>query len=269
MNGKECLLAFADVDKAYVAAANDIDSIRRGFTQQKKRRTQMIGAVCGCIVVLFVVVAFGSGHWFRQTPSVIPTEAGTEDRLLTEPSSSETPSTIPGFVPPETEAPPTSAVQASESEQHQQTSPVSDETQNQPTQSTEPSSVASPAVDATTEAPEGAFEKSYQYSLNGSAYSFYIPGKVITADKVGEKIGEATVTAGWKYADGSVPVTEQLRCEIYQITEIDPATAICIKFLDKGEALTTDHYYVQINASADLSAIADYIIPTQVSNGEE
>ena len=269
MNPKDCLLAFADVDKAYVAAANDIDSIRRGFTQQKKRRTQMIGAVCGCIVVVFAVAAFGSGRWFRQTPSVIPTEAGTEDRLLTEPSSSETSSTVPGFVPPETEAPPTSAVQASESEQHQQTSPVSDETQNQPTQSTEPSSVTSPAVEATTKAPEAAFYEAYCYSLDDPAYSAYIPGKVITPDKVGEKIGEATVTAGWKYADGSVPVTEQLRCEIYQITEIDPATAICIKFLDKGEALTTDHYYVQYNGFADLSAVADYIIPAQVSNGEE
>ena len=269
MNPKDCLLAFADVDKAYVAAANDIDSIRRGFTQQKKRRTQMIGAVCGCIVVVFAVAAFGSGRWFRQTPSVIPTEAGTEDRLLTEPSSSETSSTVPGFVPPETEAPPTSAVQASESEQHQQTSPVSDETQNQPTQSTEPSSVTSPAVEATTKAPEAAFYEAYCYSLDDPAYSAYIPGKVITPDRVGEKIGDATVTAGWTYADGTMPVTEQLRCEIYQITEIDPATAICIKFLDKGEALTTDHYYVQINASADLSAIADYIIPAQVSNGEE
>ncbi len=269
MNPKDCLLAFADMDKAYVSAANDIDSIRRSFTQQKKRRTQMIGAVCGCIAVIFAVAAFGSGHWFRQTPSVIPTEAGTEDRLLTEPSSSDVPSTVPGFVPPETEAPPTSAVQASESEQHQQTSPVSDETQNQPTQSTEPSSVTSPAVDAATEAPEGAFEKAYQYSLNGSEYSFYIPGKVITPDKVGEKIEDASVTAGWKYADGTMPVTEQLRCEIYRMIDIDPETAVCIRFIDKGEALTTDHYYVQLNPLADLSVVSEYIIPLVEANNEE
>ena len=269
MNGKDCLLAFADVDNAYVAAANDIDSIRRGFTQQKKRRTQMIGAVCGCIVVIFAVAAFGSGHWFRQTPSVIPTESGVEDRPLTEPSSSDVPSTVSGFVPPETEAPPTSAVQVSESEQHQQMLPVLDETQNQSTQSTEPSSVASPAVDSTTEAPEGAFEKAYQYSLNDSAYSFYIPGKVITADKVGEKIEDASVTAGWKYADGTMPITEQLRCELYRIIDIDPSTAICIRFIDKGEALTTDHYYVQLNSLADLSAVSDYIIPLVEANNEE
>ena len=269
MNPKDCLLAFADVDKAYVAAANDIDSIRRGFTQQKKRRTQMIGAVCGCIVVVFAVAAFGSGRWFRQTPSVIPTESGVEDRPLTEPSSSDVPSTVSGFVPPETEAPPTSAVQVSESEQHQQTLPVPDETQNQSTQSTEPSSVASPAVDSTTEAPEGAFEIAYQYSLNDSAYSFYIPGKVITADKVGEKIGDASVTAGWKYADGTMPVTEQLRCEIYRMIDIDPETAVCIRFIDKGEALTTDHYYVQLNPLADLSVVSEYIIPLVEANNEE
>ena len=129
--------------------------------------------------------------------------------------------------------------------------------------------MTSSAVESTTETPEAAFYEAYCYSLDDPAYSAYIPGKVITPDRVGEKIGDATVTAGWTYADGTMPVTEQLRCEIYQITEIDPATAICIKFLDKGEALTTDHYYVQYNGFADLSAVADYIIPAQVSNGEE
>ena len=74
MNPKDCLLAFADADNAYVAAANDIETIRRGFKRQKKRRTQMIGAVCGCIVVIFAVAAFSTGRWFRQTPSVLPTE---------------------------------------------------------------------------------------------------------------------------------------------------------------------------------------------------
>ena len=269
MNGKKCLLAFADVDNAYLAAASDVETLRRSFLQQKKHRTQMIGAVCGCIIVVFAVAAFGSRHWFRQTPAVIPSETGIADRPMTEPSSVDMPSTIPGFIPPETQAPPSSTVQVPETEQNQHTTPIPDETRNQPTQSTEPSSVITPAIDATTETPETAFEKSYCYSLNGSAYSAYIPGKVITPDRVGEKIGDATVTAGWKYADGTMPVTEQLRCEIYRITDIDPATAICIKFLDKGEALTTDHYYVQINASADLSAVADYIIPAQVSNGEE
>lgn len=268
MNPKDCLLAFADMDKAYVSAANDIDSIRRSFTQQKKRRTQMIGAVCGCIAVIFAVAAFGSGHWFRQMPAVIPSETEIGDHTMTGSPSSEAPSTVSGFIPPETEAP-SSTVQVTETEQNPQTSSVAGEAQNQPTQSTEPYSVTSPAVEATTETPEAAFYEAYCYSLDDPAYSAYIPGKVITPDRVGEKIGDATVTAGWKYADGTMPVTEQLRCEIYRITDIDPATAICIKFLDKGEALTTDHYYVQINASADLSAVADYIIPAQVSNGEE
>ena len=257
MNGKDCLLAFADVDNAYLAAANDTEAIRRSFLQQKKRRTGLIGTVCGCIIVVFAVAAFGSGRRFRQTPAVIPSETGAADHTMTAPSSSETPATVSGFIPPETEAP-SSAGQITETER------------DQPTQNSEPSSVMSSAADAVTEAQETAFEKSYRYSLNGSDYSSYIPGKVIAPDKVGEKIGDGAVTAGWKYADGTMPVTEQLRCEIYRIAEIDPATAICIRFLDKGEALTTDHYYVQINASADLSAVSDYIIPAaQASNGEE
>ena len=268
MNGKECLLAFADVDNAYLAAASDVETIRRSFLQQKKRRKQMIGAVCGCIIVVFAVAAFGSGHWFRQTPAVIPSETGTADHTMTQDLSSETPSTVSGFIPPETEAP-SSTVQVTETEQNPQTSSVTDETQNQPTQSTEPSSVTFPAIEATTEAPEAAFYEAYCYSLDDPAYYAYIPGKVITPDRVGEKIGDATVTAGWTYADGTMPVTEQLRCEIYRMIDIDPSTAICIRFIDKGEALTTDHYYVQYNGLADLSTVSDYIIPVQASNGEE
>ena len=136
MNGKECLLAFADVDNDYAAAANEIETIRRSFNHKKKRRTQMIGAVCGCIIVVFAVAAFGSGRWFHQTPAVIPSETGTADHPMTGAPSSETPSTVPGFVPSETQDP-----------------SVSNETQNQPTQSIEPSSVISPAVDATTGTP--------------------------------------------------------------------------------------------------------------------
>ena len=99
--------------------------------------------------------------------------------------------------------------------------------------------------------------------------SFYTPGKVIAPDKVGEKIGDASVTAGWKYTDGTMPVTEQLRCEIYRMIDIDPSTAICIRFIDKGESLTTDHYYVQLNSLADLSAVSEYIIPLAEANNEE
>ena len=106
MNGKECLLAFADVDNAYLAAANDTEAIRRGFLQQKKRRTQMIGAVCGCIIVVFAVAAFGAGHWFRQMPAVIPSETGTADHTMTGAPSSEMPATHSGFIQPQTQAPP-------------------------------------------------------------------------------------------------------------------------------------------------------------------
>ena len=38
MNGTDCLLAFADLDKTYIAAANETQTIRNAFTRQKKRR---------------------------------------------------------------------------------------------------------------------------------------------------------------------------------------------------------------------------------------
>ena len=260
MNGKDCLLAFADLGDAYIAAANETETIRGSFMRQKKRRTGMIGAVCGSIVVLFAAVAFGAGHWFRQTPSVaapaLPEtteplsrhesltqhELFTQHDLLTQQGDAAVsiPDTAP-YVTPEPTEPAPGIVG--------------------------PSTVVEPETAA--ENNETAFHMSYLYFLDDSAYASYIPGKVIPPDKVGEKIGDATATAGWKYADGTTPETEQLRCEIFRITDIDPSTAVCIRFIDKGEALTTDHYYVQINTLADTSAVSEYIIPQAEADIEE
>lgn len=219
MNANDCLLAFAELDQTYIAAANDTQKLRQDFMRQKKRRRRLRCAACGCAAVLLAAAAFGAGSRFLRTPSVLPAEPGAADRPPAEPASADAPSTASGVIPPQTQ--------------------------------------------------ESSFEKAYRYSLNGPAYSDYIPGKVIEPDRVAEKIGDGAVTAGWEYADGATPATEQLRCEIYRITGIDPATAICIRFLDKGEALTTDHYYVQLNSLADLSAVEAYIIRQADVPGEE
>ena len=113
-----------------------------------------------------------------------------------------------------------------------------------------------------------AFEK-YVYRIEFPEYASYLPGKVIEEEHVGAKIGEAAATAGWKYADGSMPVTENLRCELFEITGVDRTVAICVKFIDQGEALTTDHFYVLYNPSAELFDVAGYTIPTTEPNNEE
>ena len=96
---------------------------------------------------------------------------------------------------------------------------------------------------------------------------------MIEKEKVGKKLGDVTVSAKCVYCDGQSSAPETLRGTVYTIKGVDKNIAVCIKFTDKGEALTTTHYYVMIDPDADNSAIADGIIPLEPSqalpNGSE
>lgn len=112
------------------------------------------------------------------------------------------------------------------------------------------------------------YKKSYFYKVDEGDFSTYIGGKVINKDKLGEKISDVTVTAGWEtWVGGNLTETvstENLRAEVYSIDGVSNDVAVALKFIDKGEAVTTTHYYVILNPDADLSAVKDYIIPYSV-----
>lgn len=113
---------------------------------------------------------------------------------------------------------------------------------------------------------EYKYEKGYFYNVDEGAFSTYIGGKVITADKIGDKLSDVFVTAGWKNDVGEWTSSEKLRGEIYSITGVSNDVAVALKFLDKGEAVTTIHYYVIMNPSADLTPVAEYIIAPIIPN---
>ena len=114
---------------------------------------------------------------------------------------------------------------------------------------------------------EYTYEKGYFYGVDGGAYSTYVGGKVIAEDKIGNKISDVSVTAGWKDAAGEwASTTEKLRGEVYAINGVSNDVAVALKFIDKGEAVTTTYYYVIMNPNADLSAVEDYIIAPIVPN---
>lgn len=112
------------------------------------------------------------------------------------------------------------------------------------------------------------YKKSYFYKVDDDNFSSYIGGKVINKDKLGEKISDVTVTAGWETWVGEklteTVSTENLRAEVYSINGVSNDVAVALKFIDKGEAVTTTHYYVILNPDADLSVVKDYIIPYSV-----
>lgn len=112
------------------------------------------------------------------------------------------------------------------------------------------------------------YKKSYFYKVDDDNFSSYIGGKVINKDKLGEKISDVTVTAGWETWVGEklteTVSTENLRAEVYSINGVSNDVAVALKFIDKGEAVTTTHYYVILNPDTDLSYVKEYIIPYSI-----
>lgn len=113
---------------------------------------------------------------------------------------------------------------------------------------------------------EGSLEKYYDYGIGSGAYATYINGKVIDAEKVGAKLESVTVTGGWKNEAGEWLSTEALDAEVYEITGIDGGIAVALKFIDQGEAVTSTHYYVMVNPTADLSVVEEYVRDPIVPN---
>ena len=54
---------------------------------------------------------------------------------------------------------------------------------------------------------------------------------------------------------------KKLRGEVYTINGVSNDVAVALKFLDKGEAVTTTHFYVLLNPAADLTPVEAYRIP--------
>ena len=128
-----------------------------------------------------------------------------------------------------------------------------------------------PHIYEMTVVPEGAeapgHGQTYLYSIDEGPFAGYVGGKVIEEEKLGEKIGDVALTAGWKEYAGNIWLTrESLRGEVYVIRGIDPDIAVALRFLDKGDAVTLDHYYVILNPEADLSSVEEYVIRAWVPN---
>lgn len=186
-----------------------------------------------------------------QTPTDLRPQqtltAPTTDPRATSPTTARTPDEKPGAQP--TAIGPNASL-----------TPTGSPTPGQPSSSV--------PVDVPLSSEAIVFEQ-YVYRLKAPEYASYLSGKVIDGSRVGEKIADSTASAGWRYADGSMPVVEILRCELYEIRGIDRTVAVCVRFIDKGEALTTDRFYALIDPNAGLSSVSEFLIPTTLPNDEE
>ena len=118
---------------------------------------------------------------------------------------------------------------------------------------------------------EAVFSEAYVYNVSDGEFSTYVSGKVIAEDKIGSKIDDVSVSAGWKNNANEWLTSETLRAEVYLISDISKDVAVALKFIDKGDALTTTHYYVIMNPEADLTSVKEYLIaPLEPNNiGDE
>ena len=118
---------------------------------------------------------------------------------------------------------------------------------------------------------ESAFSETYVYNVSDGKFSTYVSGKVISEDKIDYKIADVSVAAGWKNSIDEQLTTETLRAEVYLIKGISKDVAVALEFIDKGDALTTTHYYVIMNPDADLTSVKEYLIaPLEPNNnGDE
>ena len=118
---------------------------------------------------------------------------------------------------------------------------------------------------------ESAFSETYVYNVSDGEFSTYVSGKVISEDKIDYKIADVSVAAGWKNSFDEQLTTETLRAEVFLINGVSKNVAVALKFIDKGDALTTTHYYVIMNPEADLTSVKEYLIrPLEPNNtGDE
>ena len=106
----------------------------------------------------------------------------------------------------------------------------------------------------------GLYEK-YRYSVDTGKYSSYVQGKAISGKKIGDKLEDVTVTAGWVRAEGLPQAEEEhARAEIYEIEGISPDVAVAIRFIDELEGQNTTLYFVIMNPAADLTPVRIYVI---------
>lgn len=106
---------------------------------------------------------------------------------------------------------------------------------------------------------EGQLVQVYSFNVEEGDYSGYEEGKVIAKERLGNKLSEVFVKAGWKNGDGEWSAFERLRGEVYSINGVKNEIAVALRFIDKGEGISTVHYYVLINPLGNAEGVEEYI----------
>ena len=109
----------------------------------------------------------------------------------------------------------------------------------------------------------------YTYRVDQGRFSSYVKGYPITDAKIGGKLEDVTVTAGWSTADGVIREgqEEHARAEVFEIRGVPTDVAVAVRFMDPLAAQNTRIFYVITNPDADPDPLKD--IYKYVPEGQE
>lgn len=98
-------------------------------------------------------------------------------------------------------------------------------------------------------------KKYYDYGIIGGTFSSYIGGGIVSEEKIGDKLEDVSVSAGWKNSDGEWVTAETLAAEVYEIRGIGTNIAAALRFTEKGEAVSASCYYVITPPNAEYNGM--------------
>ena len=91
---------------------------------------------------------------------------------------------------------------------------------------------------------EIAIYNKWFFEIQNSPYSGYSRGMVIDAALVGDEIGEVTVKQyNHIYPENKDEDISYKKAVLYEIKGVSPEVAVCLKYTEKSEASSTEHYY--------------------------
>lgn len=101
-------------------------------------------------------------------------------------------------------------------------------------------------------------ERAFTLSMT-EKYKSYVSKRVIDEEYVGDKIDEIEIKAFWFHAlDQTETDITYIKGDVYEIKGVSPDAAVCVRYTEKTDFLTTTHYYTFLNTEWKPESIQEF-----------
>lgn len=147
---------------------------------------------------------------------------------------------------------------------------LKDRKQQPGTESTAPEDYRRIWASAKTDSVPETLWMSYHVEIPDGPFAGYQSSYVCDDVLAGEKLGDVSVQGAWyriayefRADSGKTELSkepagspETLRAEVFAIRGVAPETAVCLKYLDKSDAVSTEHYISFLNPAAEFPTLS-------------